>query len=226
MALKILNSVVRFASPGTKDWANAMLREMDFIENDWSALLWALGSTRILLKRRDVPVSSLADVPRAAQNFTKKIQRRTRSGFVVTLFESLAFGSFAFIFPNPIQRGGACLTVAAMLFLMYQVLARRPREGPTETDFPACAVSYRAELERQRDFHRGWWFWSRWVIMLPGFILFCVGFSTARPETARINHWTLFCFMALAIAAIPLNLWLARKYQRQIDEVDALPKES
>jgi hypothetical protein len=61
--------------------------------------------------------------------------------------------------------------------------------------------------------------------MLPGFVLFCLGFSTAHPETASINHWTLFSFVALAIAAIPLNLGLACKYQRQIDELDALPKE-
>ena len=44
LALKILDTVVRFASPGAQDWAKAILREMDFIENDWTALLWALGS--------------------------------------------------------------------------------------------------------------------------------------------------------------------------------------
>jgi hypothetical protein len=217
--------MIQFASPGTKDWAKAMLREMDFIESDWSALLWSFGSTRILFRRRDVPVTSVGDVPRAAQNFAKKIQRRTRSVFIVTLFESVCFGSFILFFPNLMQRIGSGLTVVAMLFMMYQVLARRPREVPGETDASICVVAYRAELERQRDFHRSWWFWSRWVIMLPGFVLFCLGFSTAHPETASINHWTLFSFVALAIAAIPLNLGLACKYQRQIDELDALPKE-
>ena len=43
-ALKILNTVARWSSPGTRDWVAAMSREMDFIENDWAALWWALGS--------------------------------------------------------------------------------------------------------------------------------------------------------------------------------------
>ncbi len=224
LALKILNAVVRFASPAAQDWAKAMLRELDFIENDWTALLWAIGSTRILLKRGDVPVADLSDIPRVAQHLTKKIRRRTLRGCVVTLGESVAFGWFLFIVPNTIQRLGCALTVAAMLYLTYQLWARHAREAPGETDPSACAIPYRAELERQRDFHCGWWFWSRLLIMLPGPILFCVGGVIAQPETTQGYFAIIVCLIALAIAAIPLNLRLARKYQRQIDELDAVRK--
>ena len=44
-AVSWLRSVVRNAPPTCQEWASAMLRELDFIESDWAALLWALGST-------------------------------------------------------------------------------------------------------------------------------------------------------------------------------------
>ncbi|MGH9510900.1 MAG: hypothetical protein ACRD2U_02060 [Terriglobales bacterium] len=50
LAVRLLNGVLRCSPEGTHEWANAMLRELDFIENDWAALFWALGSTRALVK--------------------------------------------------------------------------------------------------------------------------------------------------------------------------------
>jgi hypothetical protein len=54
LAYKLLNSVVRHASPDSQDWASAMLRELDFVESDWGALQWALGSVTALF-RHSVP---------------------------------------------------------------------------------------------------------------------------------------------------------------------------
>lgn len=45
LASRLLCAVARLSSAESQDWANAMLRELDFIENDWAALFWALGST-------------------------------------------------------------------------------------------------------------------------------------------------------------------------------------
>ena len=39
-----LRAAVRRAAPAVREWGEAMLREMDFIESDWEALLWAIGS--------------------------------------------------------------------------------------------------------------------------------------------------------------------------------------
>jgi hypothetical protein len=50
LAVKLLNAVLRHAPPRSRDWANAMLRELDFIEGDWAALFWALGSTAAILR--------------------------------------------------------------------------------------------------------------------------------------------------------------------------------
>jgi hypothetical protein len=45
VASRLLRAVVRYSSCETQGWANAMLGELDFIESDWAALFWALGST-------------------------------------------------------------------------------------------------------------------------------------------------------------------------------------
>lgn len=55
--------MVTLASPGCKDWAAAQARELTFIPNDWTALRWAIGSTRVLLDRRDVPTGSRSEFP-------------------------------------------------------------------------------------------------------------------------------------------------------------------
>jgi hypothetical protein len=48
LASRALNAVVRRAPAEVREWGTAMSREMDFIENDWDALFWALGSVKSL----------------------------------------------------------------------------------------------------------------------------------------------------------------------------------
>jgi hypothetical protein len=50
IASRLLSVIVQRSSAESRTWGNAMLRELDFIENDWSALHWALGSTTALFK--------------------------------------------------------------------------------------------------------------------------------------------------------------------------------
>jgi len=52
IALRTLNAVVRRTRPEVRDWGLAMLREMDFIESDWAALFWAIGSVKSLTSSR------------------------------------------------------------------------------------------------------------------------------------------------------------------------------
>jgi hypothetical protein len=46
----LLGFVLRHAPAHCRDWAGAMLRELDFIHNDWAALLWAFGSATAILQ--------------------------------------------------------------------------------------------------------------------------------------------------------------------------------
>lgn len=47
LAVRLLAAAVRHSSSENRDWARAMLSELDFIESDWTALFWALGCTRV-----------------------------------------------------------------------------------------------------------------------------------------------------------------------------------
>lgn len=50
IATGLLRAALHFSSTESREWASAMLRELDFIESDWDALLWALGSTTAIFR--------------------------------------------------------------------------------------------------------------------------------------------------------------------------------
>jgi hypothetical protein len=54
VAVRLLRVMIRHSSPGSRTWGDAMLRELDFVEGDWQALLWSLGSA-VALVRHSVP---------------------------------------------------------------------------------------------------------------------------------------------------------------------------
>lgn len=84
---------------------------------------------------------------------------------------------------------------------------------------------YRRQLTRQRDFHRGRRFWLRMLLFVPGPVLFLIGFAAAHPEVARTIRIEAISFALLVIAAVPLNLRLASRYQLQIDEIDRFERD-
>ena len=95
LAGKLLRAVVLLAPAESRDWANAMLRELDFIEGEWAALFWALGSATAIFRH-------------AGRNWRKWFQKYTRGqevvmngmmkkivGFVVGMLVALAFAFVA-----------------------------------------------------------------------------------------------------------------------------------
>jgi len=46
----LLGAALRLAPPVTREWASAMLSELDFIPGEWSALFWALGSLAAIVR--------------------------------------------------------------------------------------------------------------------------------------------------------------------------------
>src|ERR1700722_17118680 len=85
LAVKISDTVVPRCPPAYKDWALATSRELEFIESDWAALRWALGSWKMAARCQCAPLTSVSEVPRAARNFL----RETRVSAVLTLFSLL-----------------------------------------------------------------------------------------------------------------------------------------
>ena len=90
LAMKIAGVVVRDASPGCREWAEGVAREVEFIEDDWSALRWAIGSTRVLLDRREAPMSSLADVAERGRRLSERVSKEG-SGYVYALIVAIPY---------------------------------------------------------------------------------------------------------------------------------------
>ena len=49
-ALRLLRAVIRRSPAQSREWGEAMLRESDFVEGDWLALRWVLGSIAALCR--------------------------------------------------------------------------------------------------------------------------------------------------------------------------------
>jgi hypothetical protein len=57
-AATLLQFLLRHAPADRRDWAEAMLAELDHVDGDWSALVWALGCTSVIF--RELAVESAA----------------------------------------------------------------------------------------------------------------------------------------------------------------------
>ena len=159
------------------------------------------------------------------EKLRKGLRRRFFIGGGAALSAIAAWTLYFFLFPNRLQRIGSVLTALGAGYTIVQLKLRPARNMP-DVGETGCTEFYRAELERQRDFHRGKWFWSRLLILLPGPLVFCVGFAQAYPEIALFIWLNLAAILILAVIAVPLNLRLARKYQRRIDALDAVLRSS
>jgi hypothetical protein len=130
---------------------------------------------------------------------------------------------------DPFATVGALLIMAGALTMAAQLRATRP-EGWTAGRAAALGRTasfdfHRADLERQRDFHRGAQLWIRLGVFAPGALLFFAGFARAYPHLAETIGWEALASVLLLGAAVPLNAWYARDYQRQIDALDHLRKD-
>ncbi|HEV7428532.1 MAG TPA: hypothetical protein VGQ46_19420 [Thermoanaerobaculia bacterium] len=153
----------------------------------------------------------------------RKLRRRTFDGYLVCATLILFFGCWMIVGLNTLQMTGAVLTICGVGYLAWQIRDNRFRALPV--DASDTVEHFRCELARQRDFHRGLRFWLRLLVFVPGPLVFFAGFAQAHPEVAGIIRFQTITFAVLATAAIPLNLWIARRYQRQIDALARLQEE-
>lgn len=167
---------------------------------------------------------SLEEIHKRINRLALQVRRRNLIAGLACITVLVSFALFAVIFPNPMQRIGSVLTAAAALFLMYQLIRRKiylRRAEPLARQSDGLTF-YRSELVRQRDFHRGLWFWSRLIVLAPGPAIFFLGFAKAYPSLAIYIVIEAVIFILLLISAIPLNLRRASRYQRELDALESL----
>ena len=172
---------------------------------------------------------STQDILTRIETVNRKVRRRTNNGYLVCAILIISFTGFLFTGMSSLQKVGAVLTVIGTSYLAWQIRQARFRGAATGNAGNTASLDHlRTELARQRDFHRGATFWWRMLVLVPGPLVFFAGFAQAQqahPEVVRIIYFEIITFVVLVIAAIPLNLRMARRYQRQIDELSHLQEE-
>ena len=156
----------------------------------------------------------------------ERVRLRTRGGLQVTIFLIAGMLWMLTISRHIMMTIGIVLTIIGVAYLLFQVWRGRSKaDSRTSGDLPS--IEYlRSELARQRDFHRGKTFWTRMAIFTPGPLLLFPGFALAYPNVARMIWIEAATCVIFLVAAVPINYSRARKYQRQIDEIDRLQENS
>jgi hypothetical protein len=79
-AIALLRFAIWIAPHDTHDWGHGMLSELNHVEGNWSALIWALGGTGVLVKHAMIalilPGSHRRTVSTASELFSKEIPMR------------------------------------------------------------------------------------------------------------------------------------------------------
>jgi hypothetical protein len=166
---------------------------------------------------------STEEIYERIETMNRKLRRRTIDGYLVCAALIAFFIGWMFVGMNALQMVGAILTIIGVGYLAWQIRQNRFRTVATG-DVPLLQ-HLRGELARQRDFHWGSRFWQRMILFVPGPLVFFAGFAQAHPEVGHMIRFETISFIVLAVAAIPLNLWMARRYQRQIDDLTRLQEE-
>jgi hypothetical protein len=213
--MKIAAFVARHAAPGCREWAEGLAREAEFIKDDWSALRWAIGSTRVLLDRREAPMRSLADVAAKGRQLSE-LGNKEGAGYLLMLV-SIPYLLKLLVARGLPERIGAGLVVVAGVYIGGIVLLQQ-RKRQVLYDRAEDLTQYcKLELERQREFLKSGL--GRSIYFALSFYFLGIMFSQARVRVDPL--WAAYC-VAVWILVMALGLRRQRQVQRQIDEVDAV----
>lgn len=169
------------------------------------------------LDAETVPLEAIRGV---AEGFQATILRRNRQEELAAYLVLVIFGVFAWIQETTTMRTGCVLIILGTLVMLYQ-LRKRAAIGalPTQGVASTYVDYFRAELIRQRDAMRAIWLWYI-APAVPGVAVLVWGMA----ENDLIGFpWLPMLAMFLVPFGVVawMNLKVAHKMQRKIDELDA-----
>ena len=175
---------------------------------------------------------SAQDLRARIERVSRRTSHRTIGGLIVCALVMLSWLYVWSVAPltSGLARAGMTIIVGAIAVLGFQLIVHRDVAEDTwramaERGGAPSLAFHRWQLERQREFHRGWRVWSRMLLFVPGGVLFFIGFAGEHPEVATTIHLEFAAFLMLAAAAFPVNERLARRYERQLDELNRLQED-
>jgi len=215
LALKISTAVVKYASPGCKEWALGMLHEAEFIESDFSAFTWALGSIRVLLIRREAPIHSLAEASDMASKYVD--ERRGRVNTSWTLFpQSFLFLINFFGARTPLVRIGYGMAISGSLCMGIIVfLERRRQDKLLSADIDDEVLFYKKELERSLQLS------FRGVMLILSIIFLITGISLTLSGGIEAHPILSLFIGSISVMIVLLILHARRVNQRRLQILEA-----
>lgn len=160
------------------------------------------------------------EIRKRGRRFEDEVRNRTLAGYVVTTFVAAVFACYAVILSGVTLRIGACLTVGGAMFLFSQIWRKRLLRPQPQAGDPGYVRFFHDELIRQAEFHGGAWFWARVAALMPGPVIFILGMAQVRPEAASFSRLEIGVFLAVLGVSVPINLKMARRYRRQLDQLN------
>ena len=159
LAMRIAEEAVERAKPRCKEWAEGLEREVAFIESDWRALGWAIGSVRVLFQNPPKPLGNSAEIARAGRLFAGWREHVPPVIFLIMAMQVFNNG-LRVVLPTcrtgPLGRAGfAIAAVSAAYLAVVGWMDSRMRERPEDMDDGAWIEFYRLEMVRLRDLYAG-----------------------------------------------------------------------
>lgn len=117
-----------------------------------------------------------------------------------------------------LERAGDLLVMAAWVYIAYRYRKQRLAAPPVALGRTNCVQFYRAELVRQRDLSKD--SWGYLLPFVPGVTLSLFGRGFENRPASQIIAIAVFG-VALFLGVHWWNVYTARKFQREIDALDA-----
>jgi len=162
------------------------------------------------------------------ERLNRELLIRNGTVWFVCLFEIAVFAWLLIELPQLFMKIASALVMVGMAYMTGQVALdqrnRRLSRIRAEASGNLNSLDFfRAELERQRGFHRGAWFWSRMALLMPAMLVWGIGVVVFVPWPEKIAGWSIVSVTVfLTPLAIQLNYLKSKSYQKQIDALDAL----
>lgn len=173
---------------------------------------------------------SLEEIRGKARKYERKIRWRNAVEYVAIAAVVVFFGLSMLRLDNTLMRVGEGLCIVGGLYVAYQLHRRgSARAVPGDMALTSCIDFRRRELERQRDYLQGSWSWYLGPL-IPGMVVIMLGGAMANP--GHLRHPRLFIAAYAGVCALAffwvrqLHRRCARKLQGQIDELDAVRRQS
>ena len=164
------------------------------------------------------------DLARKIKRLETDARNNNVAMYVAMLFNGVMWAAMTFIVDGAVTRAGAVVALLGWGFAIGQVTREWRRTIAACLDMAEMPVAsfYRAALERERSLFVGGRFWTRYVAMIAGPVLFAVGIALEDPGAAIVAFIIGATFVGLSSLSIPGRHKMLRDYQRKMDELEML----